>query len=188
MSKTLSIYSPRHVLQLYMVPRSKLQLLFPGEIIKVATTYQFIICGRRDANACKRPTLQTIQLKRIERGQEFGHFGCVDSLDSILVLPYLFRSLDQSAATRPRTEEGPWNNCSPRIETNPAFHRKRPVLGQDFFLGAYPFGARLNSLSLVCFPMRASDLAPHPPGRIHTSAHPPPPQPRGCSRNIHRSD
>ena len=73
MSKTLSIYSPRHVLQLYMVPRSKLQLLFPGEIIKVATTYQFIICGRRDANACKRPALQTIQLKRIATGQGCGN-------------------------------------------------------------------------------------------------------------------
>ena len=139
MSKTLSIYSPRHVLQLYMVPRSKLQLLFPGEIIKVATTYQFIICGRRDANACKRPTLQTIQLKRIERGQEFGHFGCVDSLDSILVLPYLFSSLDQSAATRPRTEEGPLEQLLAKNRNEPCFPPQKARSGPRLFLGGVSF-------------------------------------------------
>ncbi len=103
MSKTLSIYSPRHVLQLYMVPRSKLQLLFPGEIIKVATTYQFIIYGRRDANACKRPTLQTIQLKRIARDQGRGNFGL--HLVSAVSFPAISTNQRRDAATGPRTEE-----------------------------------------------------------------------------------
>ena len=144
MSQTLSIYSPRHVLQLYMVPRSKLQLLFPGEIIKVATTYQFIFCGRRDANACKRPTLQTIQLKRRTTGQGCGNFGL--HLGHAVSLAFSTNQR-RDAATGPRTE-GPLEQLLPRIESNPALHRKRPALGRTI-LGPWGFSG-LNPHSPVC--------------------------------------
>ena len=142
MSQTLSIYSPRHVLQLYMVPRSKLQLLFPGEIIKVATTYQFVICGRRDANACKRPALQTIQLKRRATGQGCGNFG-LHLGRAVSFSPS--RPINGGMRQQDQGQKDHWNNCSPRIESNPALHRKRPALGSTIFGGRFGFWTKPHS-------------------------------------------
>jgi len=47
-----------------MVHRLQLQLLCPGDILKVAPTSIFIILGGRDVNASKRPTLQTFSPSR----------------------------------------------------------------------------------------------------------------------------
>lgn len=135
MSKTLSIYSPRHVLQLYMVPRFKLQLLFPGEIIKVATTYKFIICERRGANAYKRPALQTIQSKRRRATKQ----GCGNSG---LHLGPLSLSTNQRREPAKRTKDGRTIGtiARPEIERNPALHRKRPILGPTIFGGVSALG------------------------------------------------
>ena len=149
MSKTLSIYSPRHVLQLYMVPRFKLQLLFPGEIIKVATTYQFIICGRRDANACKRPALQTIQLKRIATGQGCGN------------LDFTFAEV-KSTSARSTQDQGQnhWNKLLAQNRIAPAFAPQKARSGPNYFGPLGTFWTNPHSPVSIA---DTFDLASHPP-------------------------
>ena len=111
-----------------MVPRFKFQLLFPGEIIKVATTYEFINLRRRGANAFKRPTLQTIQSKRA--AEQPGKDAA--TLDSILGR---FRSPPISGENQqrgPRTE-GPLEQLLAQNRTVPTFAPQKARSGPNYF-------------------------------------------------------